>query len=334
VVTAYKRINKIILIKKRRKMMKKAVFLLIILLTLFLVGKSGASTLQKSIIPEDVDWVIHFDLEKFSATQIGDQLLNNENILGLRHKNAQFRDYYQIDILKDIKGFTVYGSGTDEENNVVCLRGNFDKAYLLGLLADEYTHKETQYGNFTIHTWDYDEAGVFVDDNLALIAHDVTAIRKALDVISGKKANITSSSLVSILNEVPPNVFFTALARDLSELAEHESDVFIFQKTESALFTITEENDYVNLRLNFTVKTIEDAQSMESVIRGLISLAKMQMEVEQRDILRPLEEIGLSTEGKKIRVELSYPIQELADIVLGKVKLFPFHKLAGFNLHP
>lgn len=315
-------------------MMKKAVFLLIILLTLFLVGKSGASTLQKSIIPEDVDWVIHFDLEKFSATQIGDQLLNNENILGLRHKNAQFRDYYQIDILKDIKGFTVYGSGTDEENNVVCLRGNFDKAYLLGLLADEYTHKETQYGNFTIHTWDYDEAGVFVDDNLALIAHDVTAIRKALDVISGKKANITSSSLVSILNEVPPNVFFTALARDLSELAEHESDVFIFQKTESALFTITEENDYVNLRLNFTVKTIEDAQSMESVIRGLISLAKMQMEVEQRDILRPLEEIGLSTEGKKIRVELSYPIQELADIVLGKVKLFPFHKLAGFNLHP
>ncbi len=314
--------------------MKKAVFLLIILLTLFLVGESGASTLQKSIIPEDVDWVIHFDLEKFSATQIGDQLLNNENILGLRHKNAQFHDYYQIDILKDIKGFTVYGSGTDEENTVVCLRGNFDQAYLLGLLAEEHTHKEIQHGNFTIHTWDYDEAGVFVDDNLALIAHDVTAVRKALDVISGKKANITSSTLISTLNEIPPNVFFTALARDLSELAEHESDVFIFQKTESALFTITEENDYVNLRLNFTVKTIEDAQSMESVIRGLISLAKMQMEVEQRDILRPLEEIGISTEGKKIRIELSYPIQELTDIVLGKVKLFPFHKLAGFNLHP
>ncbi len=223
-------------------MMKKSVFLLIILLTFFLTGESGASTLQKSIIPEDVDWVIHFDLEKFSATQIGDQLLNNENILGLRHKNAQFHDYYQIDILKDIKGFTVYGSGTDEDKTVVCLRGNFDQAYLLGLLAEEHTHKEIQHGNFTIHTWDYDEACVFVDDNLALIAHDVTAVRKALDVIAGKKANITSSSLVSILNDVPPNAFFTALARDLSELAEHESDVFIFKKTESALFTITEAN--------------------------------------------------------------------------------------------
>jgi len=315
-------------------MMKKAIFLFIILLTLFLVCESGASTLQKSIIPEDVDWVIHFDLEKFSSTQFGDQLLNNENIFGLTQKNARFHDKYQIDILKDIKGFTVYGSGKDEENSVVCLRGNFDQAYLLGLLAEEDSHKEIQHGNFTVHTWNYHEAGVFVDDNLTLIAHDVTAIRKALDVIAGKKANITTSSLMSTMNEIPPNVFFTALARDISELAEHESDVFIFKKAESALFTLTEEKEYINLSLNFTVKTLEDARNMESVIRGLISLAKMQMEEAQRDVLRPLDDIGISSEGKKIRVELSYPIQEMIDILLGKVKFFPFHKLAGFDLHP
>ena len=314
--------------------MKKAIYLLGVLLTLFLVCESGASTLQKSIIPEDADWVIHFDVEKFSSTRFGDQLLNNENIFGLTEKNARFYDKYQIDILKDIKGFTVYGSGKDEENTVVCLRGNFDQAYLLGLLAEEESHKEIQHGNFTIHTWNYHESGVFVDDNLTLIAQDATAIRKALDVIAGKKANITSSSLMSLMNEIPPNVFFTALARDLSELAEHESDVFIFKKTESALFTLTEEKEYVNLRLNFTVKTLEDAQNMESVIRGLISLAKMQMEVDQREILRPLDDIGISAEGKKIRIELSYPIQELIDIVLGKVKFFPFHKLTGLDLHP
>ncbi len=314
--------------------MKKAIYLLVILLAPFLLCEVSASTLQKSIIPEDADWVIHFDVEKFSSTRFGDQLLNNENILGLTQKNARFHDKYQIDILNDMKGFTVYGSGKDEENTVVCLRGNFDQAYLLGLLAEEESHKEVQYGNFIIHTWDYQEAGVFVEDDLALIAQDVTAIRKALDVITGKKANITTSSLMSTMNEIPPNVFFTALARDISELAEHEKDVFIFRKTESALFTVEEEKEDINLRLNFTVKTLEDAQNMESVIRGLISLAKMQMEEAQRDILRPLEEIGISTEGKNIRVMLSYPVQELIDIVLGKVKFLPFHKLAGFDLHP
>jgi hypothetical protein len=314
--------------------MKKAVFLLIVLLTLFLVCELSASTLQKSIIPEDVDWVIHFDVEKFSSTRFGDQLLNNENIFGLTQKNASFHDKYQIDILKDIKGFTVYGSGKDEENTVVCLRGSFDQAYLLGLLAEEDSHKEIQHGNFIIHAWNYHEFGVFVEDNLALIAQNETAIKKALDVIAGKKANVTTSSLMPTMKEIPSNVFFTALARDISELAEHESDVFIFKKTESALFTLTEEKEDINLRLNFTVKTLEDAQNMESVIRGLISLAKMQMEEAQRDLLRPLEEIGISTEGKKIRVELSYPIQELIDIVLGKVKFLPFHRIAGLNLYP
>lgn len=313
--------------------MKKAVFLLIILLTPFLVCESTASTLQKSIIPEDADWVIHFDVEKFRSTRFGDQLLNNENILGLSHKNARFRDKYQIDILEDINGFTVYGSGKDEENAVVCLRGNFDHAYLLGLLAEEESHKEVQHGDFIIHTWDYHEAGVFVDENLALISEDVTAIRKALDVITGKKASITSSSLMSTMNEIPPNAFFTAFARDISELAEHESDVFIFRKTESALFTVEEAKEDIKLKLNFTVKTLEDAQNMESVIRGLISLAKMQMEESQRDIFHRLEEIVVTTEGKKIQVDLSYPFQELVDIVLGKVKFFPFHELTGFNPH-
>jgi hypothetical protein len=260
--------------------------------------------------------------------------LNNENIFGLTEKNASFHDKYQIDILKDIKGFTVYGSGKDEENTVVCLRGHFDQAYLLGLLAEEESHKEVQYGRFIIHTWNYHEVGVFVEDDLALIAQDISAIRKALDVIAGKKANITTSSLMPTLNEIPPNVFFTALARDISELAEHESDVFIFKKTESALFTVEEAKEDINLKLNFTVKTLEDAQNMESVIRGLISLAKMQMEEAQRDILVPLEKIGISTEGKKIRIDLSYPVQELIDIVLGKVKFLPFHKLPGLNLHP
>jgi hypothetical protein len=58
------------------------------------------------------------------------------------------------------------------------------------------------------------------------------------------------------------------------------------------------------------------------------------MEVDQRDILLPLEEIGISAEGKRIRVELSYPVQELIDIVLGKVKFLPFYRIAGLDLHP
>ena len=314
--------------------MKKVIFLVVILLTLIFLCELRASTLQKSIIPEEADWVIHFDVEKFLSTPFGDQLLNTENILGLDKKNTQFKGKYQIDILKDINGVTVYGFGKDEENTVVCLKGTFDQAYLLGLLAEEDSHKEIQHNNFIIHAWNSHEFGAFVDDNLALLAQNETAIKTALDVIAGKKANVTASSLMSYINKIPSNVFFAAIAKDISEMAERETDVFIFKKTESALFTLTDEKDNINLRLNFTVKTLEDAKNMESVIRGLVSLASMQVEESQRDILLPLEKIIISTEGKNIRVELSYPSQDLIDIVLGKKHFFPFNKLAGLNLHP
>ncbi len=314
--------------------MKKVIYLLVILLTLFFLCELRASTLQKSIIPEEADWVIHFDVEKFISTPFGDQLLNTENILGLDKKNTQFKGKYQIDILKDIKGVTLYGFGKDEKNTVICLKGSFNQAYLLGLLADEDSHREIQHNNFIIHAWDSHEFGAFVDDNLALLAQNETAIKTALDVIAGKKANVTTSSLMSYINKIPSNVFFAALAKDISEMAGLDADVFIFKKTESALFTLTDEKDNINLRLNFTVKTLDDAKNMESVIRGLISLASMQVEESQRDILLPLEKMIISTEGKNIRVELSYPAQDLIDIVLGKKHFFPFNKLAGLNLHP
>ncbi|MDH5705660.1 MAG: hypothetical protein OEZ45_06540 [Candidatus Aminicenantes bacterium] len=315
--------------------MKKAViFFVIILLTLFLLGELKATPLQKSIIPAETNWVIHFDVEKFTSTRFGDQLLNNENILGLRGKNAEFYDKYKIDILKDINGVTIYGFGKGEKNIVTCLRGNFDREYLLGLLAVEESHREIQHGNFTIHKWDYHEFGAFADDHLALLAQDETAIKTALDVIAGKKANITASSLMPYLNEIPSNAFFAALAKDISEMVGFDTKVFVFKKTESALYTLTEEKENIHMKLNITVKTLEDAKNMESVIRGLISLATMQMEEADITVRLPQEEIKIATEGKKIRVEMFYPVKELVEILLGRVKFSPFHILTGFDLHP
>ncbi len=314
--------------------MKKLTYLLVILLTLFFLVELRASTLQRSIIPEEADWVIHFDVEKLKSTPYGEYLLDTENLLGLRKKNAEFQDYYKINILEDIKGVTVYGYGNDEENTVLCLNGTFDQEYLLGLLAENESHREIQHNTFIVHGWDRHEFGVFVSDNLALLAQDETAIKKALDVIAGKKPNVSSSSLMSYVNKISPDVFFAAMAKDISKMAEHKSDVFIFRKAESALLTFTDEKDNIKFMLDFTVKTLEDAQNMESVIRGLISLASMQIEESQKGILLPLEKMIISTEGKNIRVELSYPAQDLIDILMGKKHIFLLHKLAGLDLHP
>ncbi len=315
--------------------MKKAIVIFVtVFLAFFFCCTLKAATIQKTIIPAEADWVIHFDLEKFSTTQIGESLLSEEGAFNLEKKNAQFKKKYQIDLLADIDGITIFGIGEQENKTVACLRGNFKRDYLLGLLAAEETHKEIPHGKYTIHNWNHCEYGVFVDDNLALMGANEDTIKIALDVIAGKKANIASSPLMAYIDEIPSNAFFAALAKDISSMAQHATKVFVFKKTESALLTLTEEKKNLNIRLNFIVKTLEDAKNMESVIRGLISLASMQLEEAHKELMPHLERINISTEGKKVRVEFSYPSKELVDIVLGKVKFSPFSLLAKYNRLP
>jgi hypothetical protein len=314
--------------------MKKAVIIMVtVILAMFFCCEIMATNLQKSIIPAEASWVIHFDLEKFAATQIGNHLLTEEDALGLGKKNDNFLKKYKINLKEDIDGITVFGIGKGDENIVACLQGNFDRDYLLGLLGAEDSHKEIPHGQYTIHNWDGDEYGVFAGEHLVLMGPSEEAIKLALDVIAGKKANIASSPMNEYLKEIPANAFLAALANDISSLGGSKSKMFIIKKTESAMFSLAEIKENFNIRLNFTVKTLEDAQNMENVLRGLISLANMQLE-EMKTKFKVPEDVVIATKGKKVYVEMNYPSKALLDIAMGKTKLSALHHIADFNLLP
>jgi hypothetical protein len=311
--------------------MRKAVVILVtIFLTVFFCCELKAISIQRSIIPANAVWLISFDLKKLSTTQIGEYLINEEGSAALKKKNAQFRKKYQIDLLKDIDDITVFGMGTGEEQVVACLRGNFNQKYLLGLLAEEESHKEIPYGKYTIHNWDEDEFGVFVDEHLVLIGSNQNALKLTLDVISKKKENISSAPLNAHLKEIPSDAFFAAAADNISSLAEKASKVFIIKKTEAVLVTVGEKGQDLDLRLNFSVKTIEDAKNMESVIRGLIALVNMQLEERKTGIEVP-EDVNISTEGKEVKIEMNFPIKALLDKISNKIKFSSVQLLAGFD---
>ncbi len=311
-------------------MNKGIVIVVTILLAVFFCCQLMAATIQKSIIPAEAAWMIHFDLERFASTQIGEHLLSEEGSSELKKKNAQFRKKYQIDLLKDIDGITLFGFGAGEERLVACLRGNFNQKYLLGLLEAEDSHREIPYGKYTIHNWDDDEYGVFADEHLALIGPDEDALKLTLDVIAGKKENISSSPMNAYLKEIPSDAFFAALVNDISSLAKEASKVFIIKKTESAAFSLMEKGENLNMRLDFSAKTLEDAKNMESVIRGLIALVNMQLEERKTGIKVP-EDVKIETEGKKVRMEMSYPSKALLGMVSGKIKFSDWDLLARFN---
>ncbi len=300
--------------------MKKAVVLFLTVLLVFIFcSELKASSLQKSIVPAEALWVVHVDLIKFKASRLGDIVLNEIDALGLKDKIGRFQKQFKMDLLNDIDGVTAIGLGKDENDIVVCLKGNFNKDYLLGLLGKEDSHQEIPYGKYTLHNWDSDEFGAFVDDDLVLIAQNKNTLIRVLDVISGKKADISSSSLMEYLKKVPSNAYVSAMVKDISAISEEETDVFVFKKMKSALLTLAEVKENLDLKLDFMVDTIEDANNIENAIKGLIALANMHLSDEDSELRIP-KDIVISTKKNKVQIELVYPTDDLVNILLGKVK--------------
>jgi hypothetical protein len=297
-------------------MKKVVVILVVILLAFLLTGELVASTLPKSLIPSEAEWVVHLDMEKFKSSHIGD-LLIQEKKGGIKKKARAFYKQTSIDLLKDVNGLTIYGLGKKKQQTVMCLNGTFDKEYLLNLLEDVDAHREISHGSHTIHKWNHSEYGLFVGENLVFLAWNETAIKTALDAVDGKNANISSSSLKSYADEIPGDAFFTALVKDISALAGYSSKAAILKKAGSGLITLTEKNEILNARIDTTAQTPKDAANMEQIIRGLMAMAQMQFEETYKE-LNLAESVRVSTNNNRVKIELTHPSEEIFQILTGR----------------
>jgi hypothetical protein len=309
--------------------MKKTIIILVtLLLALLLCSQARASVLQKSIVPASSGWVLHFDMEKFTATSLYEQIVNDECTQSIRKKQAQFSKIFKIDFFKDITGITIYGAG-EKKDAVVCFTGNFDKAHLLGLLELEESYQKLPYGEFIIHDWERSKFGVFANDHLVLLAENEEAIKTGLDVIAGKKENITSSALKPYLEKIPPDAFLVGLVDNISSLAKKRAKPVILKKIDRALFTAMEAKEKMALELNFSTESPQDAERMEQIIKGLIAMADMHLEETESKSMLP-EDMKVSVEGNKVLIGLIYPVQDLVDILSKRKRLPRFLPLGGF----
>jgi hypothetical protein len=285
-----------------------------------------AEVLQKNIIPADSSWVIHVDLERFFESRFYSHMAGQEAWDHIEKQNARFVKKFKIDLLQDITAVTVFGKAKDEDTTVACLHGAFDREYLLGLLEMEESHREIAHGTYTIHNWDRREYGAFAGDRMALLGKSETALKDALDVISGKAADITQSDSAALIGRIPTDSFLTAMAHKISALTKGPKMPRLLKKAESAMIHISEKGKDMLFGAEMTASTPEDADNIEQIIRGLMALGDMHREDLPADIHIP-EDIKITRSGKNVRMEMSYPTEDLIALISAKGR-FPF----GFAL--
>jgi len=303
--------------------MKKTIILIVtILLALLLCTEAMAVSIQKSIISADANWVVNIDMKKFTSTRLYELLMNDESTVKIRKRTDKHIRKFKFDPFKDITSITAYGTGKDEEKTVVCLSGNFNKDHILSVLEEETEHKEISYGKHIIYSWGHDDFGVFVDSNFVLLSGSEEAIKTALDVISGKKENLSSSPMMNYVKEIPADAFLMAVVDDISSLAGKHEKAVILKKTGMASFSIMEKKEDIAINLKFTTGSSEDAKNVEQMIKGLIAFANLQLK-EKKEELELLQRLNISIDGNRIRMGFTYPVEKLFDVISGRAKFLP-----------
>jgi hypothetical protein len=306
-------------INSRRLKMKKLVLCLLILFLALSVTIPAKSLQPTALAPENARWLIYLDVKQFVSTQLFDLLMADK-----KDKITEFNDVmskkFKIDLFKDVNGITILGMGKHKDHAVLCWDGKIDKEFILSLLKVEKDFKEIPYGKYTLYSWEGNHFGTFANDNLALVGEDEDAIKNVLDVISGKKKNMTASNLMTLWEGIPQDAFLKAAAHNIAELSEDREASAILKKAGMAFFMAMEKSETLKLKLKLTTDTPETANSINQIVQGFMALAKLKLNErekasdEQMKFLELLNHLTIYVEKNVIQMEFTYPSKDLAEL--------------------
>jgi len=295
--------------------MKKNALFLCMLILLFTITVSAQPALPiTKLIPGDAQWVVHLDVQKLLSTEFGNWLLNGTKFNKFKKINNVLREKFKIDPLHDLMSVTAVGIGKGEHEAVIFINGKMDKKHLLGFLDLDPNHNQSPYGKYTIHGWGGGELGVFAKDNLLMIGHSELAIKHALDVLDGKRQNMTASKLLTYWREIPRDAFLSAAAHNISSLVHDKEASVIMKKTGMALFLALEKKEILKLALKLNTDSPETAQNIKQLVMGFIALGNMKLndpKDKHHQLFRLLQDIKVNQTGHIVQMELAYPSKEL-----------------------
>ncbi len=292
--------------------------ILVLVLTLLLATAWAvnvqAAALNTKMIPQNTGWIIHLDVEKFSATQLSALLLSKR--LGKFHKTRKsILEKFKLKMLKDIKSVTIFGPGQGKENASVCVSGDFNKQFLLSLLDLDETHKQLKYGKYTLHHWDGDHYGSFATDNLIVFGDREENVKQVLDTLTGKAKNIGASKMMAYLKEIPRNAFLKAVARNISSIAGDHGGPAMLKKTGMAFFMAMEKGSDFSLKLKLNTDTPETAKNIEQILNGFIALGELKLKNTEVEKIKILESIKMTLKKNTLLIELTYPSKEFVELI-------------------
>ena len=279
-------------------------------------GLVRAEPLDLNQVSADAKWVAHIDVDAMRASAVLQKA--HEQMLK-KHPEAEkhlakVREMWKFNPCTDMHGATFYDTQIKKGSGVAIVHAKVDQHMILEKAKRAPEHRASTYGKYELHSWTHAKeskhersmTGTFYKPDVLVFGNSVEAVKAALDVLDGTKANIAGTD-GPLAAKVPPGAMLVARAVDLSQ-ADLPCKSPLVKEVDTLMMAVGENHGESFLVGKLTVKQPEIAQQMKAVADGFLAMTAL-THGSDPNAMKLLGALKLTTTDKAITVEWRAPAE-------------------------
>lgn len=291
-------------------------------LLLALVTPALAGPIQKENVPADAKWLLHWDLEKYRTTEIGKYFDTQILAKKLEKPRADLKQYFNFDLeWEKYTSLTAYGTDFEPKegtNGILIIKtdaataASVEKTFIKQAdYAKSYGGpvEEITAGPFGTYCINKNAFASIQKDGRIVLGKSQAQVKKGIDIIQGKTANLSVSPALSGFPSGDSDFFLIALAEGFGDRIPLPPNAKILQTTEGLRAVLREKNDKLSLNLTLKAKSADTCKQMQQVVQGMIALVTLSQQ-ENKDLSLLAQSAAVTTDDRFVSLGLDYPVKD------------------------
>lgn len=298
------------------RQLRTVFFLAAILLAVLLDARAGG--LVKSQVSGTAKWVVHYDMERFAASQMCATLLKDPvHGKAFREQLSHYRLFLGVEPLQDIRGVTLYGEETSGSRGVALVSGKLNPDLFVKRVSGNPQYQSATSGKRVVHRWTDKRSGTplfacFHSPRLLLVGSDEAAMTGALAVMDGGRPSLANARKSLPLPPLQADVFFLAVSQGYAGTKDSPLRAMILRNTETATVLIAESRNTAEGALRLAASSPEGATIIEQTLNGVMAASLFGDDDQVGELARRCE---VSRRDRVVDVTLRCPAAEAAALV-------------------
>ena len=288
--------------------------------------RAAGGPLNCEDVDAGVEWVLHADIEKLRAAEVGSLLLKRMETADGAKQLAALHELFNFDPRKDLDSVTAYGRASvkGENHGVLLVRGKFDTERLLALLRVSDEYEARQCGGRTVHGWIDAKAraraiargeapkktyGCLFNEKLVVLGGSVEDVERAIGILERQQPSLRDSDLGKEFAALPADALLVCVAR-FRNTEQADVAATVLRAAKKISFWLSENEGFLRGSFTCATGTGEEADALKKIVEGMLTLTILNAD---KDPVAAgfARHVSVTIEGRKLTGQLSYPVEQL-----------------------